>query len=215
MVPKLIRRARTNNRASVRPALWPPPGLNPGVIRFLAFNGLIHIGLLGITDVVLNFYFVSLGYTPENIGLLQSIPRLGGFLTSVPVGLLANRIGTRRVVFYSTIGIALTYLMLIVWSSLVGLSISRFLIGVFYGATQIATTPLLIHLSRPEHETHVFAYLNVVSMGTTAVGSVIGGFLPLIAVRLAVASSGQAPDAYRFALMVAGVLIIGSSLLLL
>jgi MFS family permease len=148
---------------------------------------------LGITDVVLNFYFVSLGYTSENIGMLQSIPRLGGFLTSLPVGLLANRAGTRRVVFFSTIGIAITYLMLIVWTSLIGLSISRFLIGIFYGAIQIASTPLLIHLSSPQHETHVFAYLNVVSMGTTALGSVIGGFLPWVAVRLTLASSEQVP----------------------
>jgi MFS family permease len=215
LVTKLVRRLRASNRASARPALWSPPGLNPEVVRFLAYNGLIYIGLLGITDVVLNFYFVSLGYTSENIGMLQSIPRLGGFLTSLPVGLLANRAGTRRVVFYSTIGIAITYLMLIVWTSLIGLSISRFLIGIFYGAIQIATTPLLIHLSSPQHETHVFAYLNVVSMGTTALGSVIGGFLPWAAVRLTLASSEQAPQAYRFALTVAGVLIIGSSLLLL
>ena len=33
----------------------------------------------------------------------------------------------------------------------------------------------MISLSSREHETHAFAYLNLMSMGATAVGSVIGG----------------------------------------
>jgi len=54
----------------------------------------------------------------------------------------------------------------------------------------------------PEYETRVFAYLNAISMGTTAIGSVIGGFLPLLAVRIMLAPSAQNASAYRFALVI-------------
>lgn len=198
------------------------PGLNRQVAWFLAFQALLHIGLLGISDAILNFYFVSLGHGSETIGLLQSLPRLGGFLTSLPIGLLADRIGTRRVTLYSTAGIALTYGMLIVWPSLGALGASCFLLGLFWGAVQIATTPLLISLSSHQYETHAFAYLNLMSMGATAVGSVIGGVLPLGAAalfpgatRVAGVVAEQTPFAYRAALAVAGVTVVLSLLPLL
>lgn len=198
------------------------PGVNQQVAWFLVFQALLHVGLLGISDAILNFYFVSLGHGSETIGLLQSLPRLGGFLTSLPVGLLANRIGTRRVTLYSTAGIAVTYAMLIVWPSLGGLGTSRFLLGLFWGAVQIATTPLLISLSSREHETHAFAYLNLMSMGATAVGSLIGGVLPLAAValfpeatRVAGTVAEQSPFAYRVAIGVAGSTVLLSMVPLL
>lgn len=181
---------------------------------FLLYSALLHIGLMGISDAILNFYFVSLGHGSETIGLLQSLPRVSGFLTSLPVGLLANRIGVRRVVIVSTGGIFATYLMLILWPNLIALGMSRFLFGLFFGAEQIVTTPLLISLASREYETHVFSYLNVVSMGATAIGSFLGGFLPLWAVQIfpaAAESAGvvaeQMPFAYRAALTVAGFTI--------
>jgi len=119
--PKILQRVRAKDYRLATADRLPPPGMNLEVRRFLAYHGLISIGLLGISDVVLNFYLVSLGYTPEDIGLFQSLPRVGGFLTSMPVSLLANRIGTQHVVLLSTIGVALTYAMLVVWPSLFGL----------------------------------------------------------------------------------------------
>ena len=218
--PILTERADTST--PVPRVRFAPPGVDQRVAWFLVFQALLHIGLLGISDAILNFYFVSLGYGPETIGLLQSLPRLGGFLTSFPVGLLANRIGTRRITIYSTGGIAATFGMLIIWPSLGVLGVSRFLLGFFWGAVQIATAPLLISLSSREHETHAFAYLNMMSMGATALGSFIGGLLPLMAVQLfpgATQVSGvtaeQTPFAYRVAIAVAGITVILSLLPLL
>lgn len=221
----------TNGTGATKPTVINPllrkagdllPGINRQVGWFLVFQALLHIGLLGISDAILNFYFVSLGHESETIGLLQSLPRLGGFLTSLPVGLLANRIGTRRVTLYSTVGIAVTYAMLIAWPSPGALGASRFLLGLFWGAVQIATTPLLISLSSHQYETHAFAYLNLMSMGATAIGSFLGGMLPLVAVelfpdttRVAGMVAEQTPFAYQVALGVAGSTVLLSMVPLL
>lgn len=206
----------------VRSARFALPGVDQHIAWFLIFQALLHIGLLGISDAILNFYFVSLGHGPETIGLLQSLPRLGGFLTSLPVGLLANRVGTRRIIVYSTAGIVVTFGMMIIWPSLGVLGTSRFVLGFFWGAVQIASTPLLISLSSRAYETYAFAYLNLMSMGATAVGSFIGGLLPLLAVQLfpnATQVAGmvaeETPAAYRVAIAVAGAAVAASLLPLL
>jgi len=56
------------------------PGLNGRVLLFLCHSLLFHIALLGIADILLNFYLVSIGADRSTISLLQSLPRLSGFL---------------------------------------------------------------------------------------------------------------------------------------
>ncbi len=44
-----------------------------GTLWFLLYGAIFHIGLFGIADVILNFYFVSLGYDTQTISALQSL----------------------------------------------------------------------------------------------------------------------------------------------
>ncbi len=188
---------------------WQLPGMNRRVLLYLLHSGLLSMGLFGITDVVLNFYFVSLGHQPEVIGVLQALPRLGGLLTGIPAGLLANRIGARRVTIYGTVLAALTYPLMLVFPTLFMLGASRFLLGLSYGATQIASAPLMMTLTANEHQTHQFSYHSVVTMLTTAVGSFGAGYLPLIIAHFS-AFGAQSSNAYGITLLVAGFITIAS-----
>jgi len=187
------------------------PGLNREVTLYLIYSGLFYIGLFGITDVILNFYFVSLGHEPDVIGVLQSLPRLGGFLTGIPAGLLANRIGARRLTLIATLLAAPTYPLMVIFPSLYVLGMSRFLLGLFFGATQVASAPLMMRLTANEHQTHQFSYHSVVSMIATAFGSFIAGYLPLLIAGV-FAVGEQSSTAYGAALVIAGVLIAVSVL---
>ena len=198
------------------------PGLTRDVTLYLIFSAVFHFGLMGIGDTVLNFYFVSLGYGSETIGLLQSLPRVGGFLLGLPGGLLANQIGARRIIIYATMCMAFTYGTLIIWPTLFMVGLSRFLLGFFFGIVQIAVNPLLVALSPTNYETHVFAYSNVVSMGAIAIGSVVGGFLPLMAAFVfpdVAKRSGdvaeQSTYVYQVTLAIGGLVIFFSVLTLL
>src|SRR5687768_4952934 len=82
------------------------PGLNGQSTRLLLFNALFSIALFGIVDVLLNFYFVSLGYSRESIGLLQSLPRVGGLIAAALVVPLTARMSARGVLIWTTIGMA-------------------------------------------------------------------------------------------------------------
>ncbi|MEO0560678.1 MAG: MFS transporter [Chloroflexota bacterium] len=190
------------------------PGLNQNVLVFFAHSALIHIGMLGIADVLLNFYYVSLGYGPGVIGILQSMPRLGGFLTGVPIGMIANRLGKRRILILANIGMGASYLLLVLFPTLWMLGISRFLLGFFYGANQIVTSPYMVTLTPKDEHTQQFAYHNLISMVSVALGSVIGGYLPLQVSRwlslegTALLPPEQTITAYSISITVAGIVIL-------
>lgn len=147
-------------------------------LLLLIFTAVYHIGLFGIPDVVLNFYYVSLGYTTDQIALFQSIPRIGGVLTGLPVGYIATRLGERNLILGSTFGAALALALLVLVPTTTGILIGRFLLGFLYGAGQIALPVLMVRLVRPERVNSYFAAFNIVGMSFTAIGSVIGGYLP-------------------------------------
>jgi MFS family permease len=178
-------------------------------LLFMLYALVFHIGLLGMNDVLLNFYFVSLGHSEETIGLLQSLPRLGGFLTSIPVGLIASRLGARRILIASTAGAGLTFFTLVMFPSLPALALSRFMLGFLYGAQQIALSPLMFALIEPEKHTRFFAAHNVISMMGMAFGSFIGGFTPALMVALFGGAAGisdpRTAFAYGLALLLAGI----------
>jgi MFS family permease len=190
-------------------------GFNRRVALYLFHASLFHIGLFGMTDVILNFYFVSLGHNSDTIGWLQGVARIGGFLTGIPMGLLADRLGGRRVSIYSMLGAALTYGLLIFWPSLPVLVLSRFLAGLGYGAAAILPGPLLLNFVPREQQTRLFAFYNLLTMVATSFGSFIAGFLPTCLTALALplranlpgASDPQSAFAYGAALLVAGLLI--------
>ena len=207
---------------SAEPATAPAPvpvtrRLLPGFTRslglYLLHSAIFHIGLFGISDVVLNFYFVSLGYTSETIGVLQAIARVGGMITGVPVGLLADRIGARRLTIYSTILGAASYVPLLAWPTLPVLLASRMVLGISFSAAFVAASPLLLTLVARAYRTHAFAYFQIITLGATSLGSVIGGFLPglasdVLALEGAGIGTGQPSAAYAATLTIGGVLLL-------
>lgn len=192
---------------------WPFPGRdNRPALALLVFSAVYSFALFGIPDVILNFYYVSVGYDSEAISALQSVPRIAGLLTGLPIGLLASRLGERRLLALSTLCAALALgAMVVLPPTPFQLILTRFLIGLFYGAGQIALPVLMVRLVSERRTTTYFAVFNIVGMGMNALGSLIGGYLPAWLagiIGVAVGSSG----AYGAALAVAALLLITSVL---
>ena len=190
------------------------PGLNGQVALFLCHSLLFHIGLLGIADILLNFYLISIGYDGTTIALLQSLPRLSGFLIGLPIGLIANRVGNRRMIVLSTCGIALCVASTALTQSLLLIAVSRFFWGAGFGAGQVVRAPLMVTLTQRSEHTAQFSYHNLVSMFAVAIGSALGGTLPIIVSRaVSIHALGnlrpeQMPLAYQGAIMIAAGVIL-------
>ncbi len=173
-----------------------------GTLWFLLYGSIFHIGLFGIADVILNFYFVSLGYDTQTISALQSLSRLAGFVTSVPISLIANRIGSRRTIALANYGILIAMLLPILVPQLGIVAFSRFLLGFVYGAQQIASAPLMMTLVPKDERTRFFAYNNVMTLTAASLGNLIGGHIPAWIDPL----QPQSTHAYGITLLIATVI---------
>jgi len=196
-------------------------GLNRPLALFLWHSAIFHIGALGIADVVLNFYFVSLGYEADAIGLLQGVSRVGGAFMGIPIGILADRVGVRRVVIVSALLAAFSYLPMLLMPSLPVLFISRVLFGIALSAAFIAAAPFLIILSAREHQAHAFGYYQITTLSMAAFGSLLGGVLPAWLISTIGLPDGaarpnlapaQTPFAYGGALFISALLCLISAL---
>ena len=185
-----------------------PPGLNRRVLLFLCHSLLFHIALLGIADILLNFYLVSIGFDGQTIALLQSLPRLSGFLIGLPIGLFADRIGNRRLIVLSTVGIALSVAATALTTSLPLLALSRFAWGACFGANQVVKPPFMVTLTDRREHTAQFSWHNLVSMLAVAMGSALGGLLPML---LGGAVHADA-SAYRASITLAALILLLSVL---
>ena len=185
-----------------------PPGLNRRVLLFLCHSLLFHIALLGIADILLNFYLVSIGFGGQTIALLQSLPRLSGFLIGLPIGLFANRIGNRRLIVLSTVGITLSVAATALTTSLPLLALSRFAWGACFGANQVVKPPFMVTLTDRSEHTAQFSWHNLVSMLAVAMGSALGGLLPML---LGGAVHADA-SAYRASITLAALILLLSVL---
>ena len=193
------------------------PGLNRQVLLFLFHSLLFHVGSLGIADVLFNFYLVSIGYDAETIGLFQALPRFGGFLIGLPIGLTANRAGNRRVIIISTGGIAVCIALTVLAPTPFLIAASRFFWGACFGAGQVVKPPFMVTLTPPSEHTAQFSYHNLVSMIAVSIGSALGGFIPALvgrafAIQGGGLSPGETPAAYQAAILMAAFAVLLSVL---
>ena len=194
------------------------PGLNGQVLLFLCHSLFFHVGLLGIADILLNFYLVSIGMDAQTIGLLHSLPRLSGFLLGLPVGWFANRLGNRRLIALSTAGLALSVAATAFTQALPLLAFSRFCWGACFGANQVVKPPFMVTLTRRSEHTAQFSYHNLVSMLAVSLGSALGGALPIFVSGLLGIDGGaglrpeQMPLAYQGGIVIAALIIMFSVL---
>ncbi len=184
------------------------PGLNRRVLLFLCHSLLFHIALLGIADILLNFYLVSIGADNPSIALLQSLPRLSGFLIGLPIGLWADRVGNRRLIMLSTAGIALCVGATALTDSLPVIALSRFAWGACFGANQVVKPPFMVTLTDRSEHTAQFSWHNLVSMLAVALGSVLGGWLPMLLGGQTAADT----TAYRASILLAALILLLSAL---
>jgi MFS family permease len=193
------------------------PGPNGRVLLFLCHSLLFHIALLGIADILLNFYLVSIGYDTATISLLQALPRLSGFLIGLPIGLIANRVGNRQLILLSTAGVALAVAATALTQNMLVIAASRFLWGACFGANQVVKPPFMVTLTDRSEHTAQFSYHNLVAMLAVALGSALGGALPLLAsqtlgiVGTNVMRPEAMPLAYRVSIMCAALLLLLSN----
>ena len=183
--------------------------------------GLVANTLLGYTlvkglqltlyNLIFPLYAYSLGYNQETIGRLNATGALMVLVASVPLGMLADRVGRARLLTISAFLSPLTLLGIALSSSLPLLVLwilAQNAVAVVYWS---ATSPLLIGAVPEARRVRVFSINSFFLWGIGALGSTIGGFVTVAAARaLGVGQDNTA--ALRAALLFNAVLILVGAL---
>lgn len=183
--------------------------------------GLVANTLLGYTlvkglqmtlhNLIFPLYAYSLGYNQETIGRLNATGALMVLLCSVPLGMLADRIGRARLLTISAFVLPLTLLGIAFSQALPALVIWFLLQNAVVVVYWLATSPLLMGAVPAERRIRVFSINSFFLWGVGALGSALGGLVTVGAAS--VLGVGQdTTAALRAALLLNALLMLVGSL---
>ncbi|HCF87858.1 MAG TPA: hypothetical protein DEV72_21960, partial [Ktedonobacter sp.] len=124
-----------------------------------------------IATLSINYYAHSLGYRPDFIGLLSAMPAIGSLMSSVPSGLLADRIGRKPVLVGTAILTPLFLTMMGLTTLAPLLLLFGFLQGVVSSAYWVTNLPLLTENTTERQRVGVLALNSFILLGIGSLGN--------------------------------------------
>ena len=181
-------------------------GLNRNIKVYLVTIFLSNLSF-GVFQADFNLYILSLGLTPDFLGIILSLAPFAQAVTAIPIGFLAEKIGHKRSLILVNLVVGLAYLMRVIsanrWIILAG----SFLAGVMACGYFIIQLPFLSHYAG-ENKNLPFTFANLIMFSATSFGALLGGFLPRWIAPLAL---GTVPS-FRLVLAAFSLLIIVGTL---
>ena len=175
--------------------------------RLLFATRTVRLFAYGFLAIILGLYLSAIGLTDSQIGLVLSLTLLGDAAISLPITIIADRLGRKRMLIvgaglmiFAGVIFALTNdITVLVITAIIGtISPSGNEVGPFLAIEQAA----LPQTTTDQRRTQVFAWYSLLGSFTTGLGSLAGGLL-----SQALINAGQTPlNSYR-------VVIIGYALL--
>jgi len=151
---------------------------NRNIKLYLTAMILINIGF-GIFYTDFNLYILSLGMTPDFLGVILSLAPFAEGLSSIPIGFLAEKIGFKRslIMIYIVLGVA--YFIQVVSPIKSLIMIGSLMVGLVVGGNFIIQLPFLSHYTR-EDRNQAFSLTTLIYYITYAIGGLIGSQLPAL-----------------------------------
>lgn len=136
------------------------------------FNGLGN----GIFNVILQLYLTSLGFTSSNLGSVFMMNAIGAAILTVPMGVLADRYGKKRIMLAGALAVALSVILILTSKSVLMFQLGFLLIGVS-NATGVIISPLYSSFFEKDDLDKAFGLYGALNIATVSLGSLMG-FIP-------------------------------------
>ena len=171
--------------------------------RRLFATRMVRMFAYGLIAIVLGLYLSAVGFSDTQIGAILSLTLLGDAAVSLPITIIADRLGRRRMLIlgsglmiFAGVVFALTsnFVFLIAAAIIGTISPSGNEVGPFLAVEQAA----LPHTTTPQQRTQVFAWYSLGGSFLTGLGSLAGGLL-----SQSLVNAGQTPlNSYRAVILV-------------
>ncbi len=146
---------------------------------YLSYSLLSGLGT-GIWIVMFNLYLLRLGYATTFVGLFWMVDMLFHGMFAFPAGLIGDKIGRRKAFILGTVLSIVARGALLFARDPETLLLLAAISGMGEGFHAVAGAPFMMENSEPRERPHLFSLSASFGSASLFVGSLSGGFLPLI-----------------------------------
>lgn len=150
----------------------------PGVTATFGLRFLTQAGRMMVFAILAFFareLIVDESQLNSTVGLMMGISAAAATLSAIFLGKLGDRVGHRKVLFFSTVASGLFYLPQAVVTEVWQLIVLQGLVGVALGGIIPSLAALLANYTQPGHEGAAFGLDNSVNAGGRSVAPLAGG----------------------------------------
>jgi len=179
--------------------------LSSGVRRFIASEALLGIAI-GLYALVFNLHLLDIGFDEAGIGRITSMGTLIIGIFSIPIGLLTNYFGRKKLLVSGLTFMGIGYLGIGLGQEPITFYISQVIASIGISMLITSEIQLLFHYSRSKkEETKAFSMLFAMFTFFTGIGTLIGGFLPNLL--------GGRTTIYQSTIIIAALLVLTGALI--
>jgi predicted MFS family arabinose efflux permease len=151
---------------------------NRNIKLYLVATTLINFGF-GVFYADFNLYILSLGMTPDFLGVILSLAPFAEGLSSIPIGFLAEKIGFKRSLIMVYIVLGAAYFIQVISPNRSLIMLGSVMVGMVAGGNFIIQLPFLSQYTKDDRN-QAFTLTMLVFYITFAIGGLIGGYLPTL-----------------------------------
>lgn len=148
----------------------------PKLIPILITVMLVMSGM-GVISPVLSIYAASFGVSITMVGLFITAFGIGRLLVNIPTGILAERLGRKRLILAGTLTLCVSSIGAALADSFYGLVFWRFVQGLGSGCYMTVVMASCADLSTPKNRGRVMALYQTAILLGAGMGPAIGGFV--------------------------------------
>lgn len=178
--------------------------MKPNVKKLLTSTALNSFSQ-GMFLVVFNLYILNMGISADILGIIVGAGPYAQALGSIPIGFLMEKIGFKKVFLMIYIGTALARIVQVSTASIPIIILAGVSGGLAMAGDFVVRLPFLAENTDPEQHNEVYSFNSVLSSGSMALGSLLGGLLPGILIPFA---NNSLTLSYRYTLFIAGFIAL-------
>ena len=152
----------------------------PHKVRWIIYLSCFSAVANGYLTMVISAYLPEIGISSSNIGLLLGVNGAAMILTAIPFGILADRIGRKRILVVSLSLIPPTLLIYALTKEVPLLLIGSVVAGAAEGAFLSAWNAMIADMTSPGTRTKAFSMSFIFNGGFTSLGFTLPFIIPFL-----------------------------------
>ncbi len=152
----------------------------PHKVRWIIYLSCFSAVANGYLTMVISAYLPEIGISSSNIGLLLGVNGAAMILTAIPFGILADRVGRKRILIVSLALIPFTLLIYAFTSDISFLLLGSVVAGAAEGAFLSAWNAMIADLTSPGSRTKAFSMSFIFNGGFTSLGFTLPFIIPFL-----------------------------------